>query len=625
MKKLTAAVLALALVFALAAGALAAPITMYAQEDAVKVYADKSTTSGVLKELKKGDKVLVDTEDGSWYNVTVGEGLDEIHGWIESKYLSTKIPPSVCSHEWSIWTILKDATCTVEGQRTRSCEKCGSVETETIPKTAHIFSDWTTTTQATCTAEGQMTRWCKICGTPETKKLDRLPHSFGDWVVRRAATCTKEGERVHWCKNCSLEETAPIEKLPHNYGDWSVRRAATCTAEGERVRWCKDCGREQTKAIDKLPHDYTAWTVRRAATCTAEGESYRVCRGCGKEQTKPIDKLPHDYGDWYVTVEATDHSAGVRAKVCKSCGRVVERSFDPEGTLRRKDKGSAVREIQQLLADQGYLKQKDVDGSYGSGTEKAIMKFQKDQGITPDGVAWPETIRRLHHDFGPWETVTELSRFGDGERVRVCKECGYSERVVLPARPFFTRKQQDTSIKTLQKMLNDLGYKCGEEDGSFGRRMTTAFEAFAIDRGLDIVLDEMRPADVDELVNAWFEWKAGSGWRGEGGKDSPVNLILTVTPDGEENGLPRYTWRLSNLGGERCRFVTLLLGFGEGHDFTGENIVLVVDRSRLKADAENSLKGEFIINPNWGEGTPQFCAAATDDNGGLWLSNAAKG
>ena len=134
--------------------------------------------------------------------------------------------------------------------------------------------------------------------------------------------------------------------------------------------------------------------------------------------------------------------AGQRQRVCQYCGETEKESFDPEGTLRRKAKGDAVREIQQLLADQGYLKKKGVDGSYGSGTETAIKLFQKDQGLVPDGVAWPQTIEALRHEFGAWETVTELSRFSDSVTVPSAistGRSGQSERIQrredFPSRP----------------------------------------------------------------------------------------------------------------------------------------------------------------------------------------------
>ena len=141
------------------------------------------------------------------------------------------------------------------------------------------------------------------------------------------------------------------------------------------------------------------WVVDFPATCTEEGLESHTCLDCSYEETVPIEKLPHDF-KWEIIEEATDHSAGIRTNVCQVCGYKEEQvSYDPEGTLRRGDRSEEVREMQQLLADQNYLNADGADGIFGGGTEAALMKFQDDQNLTPDGVAWPQTIRRLHHDF----------------------------------------------------------------------------------------------------------------------------------------------------------------------------------------------------------------------------------
>lgn len=38
-----------------------------------------------------------------------------------------------CRHEWSNWTVSKEAACETEGEKTRSCYKCGDGEKEVLP------------------------------------------------------------------------------------------------------------------------------------------------------------------------------------------------------------------------------------------------------------------------------------------------------------------------------------------------------------------------------------------------------------------------------------------------------------------------------------------------------------
>lgn len=63
------------------------------------------------------------------------------------------------------------------------------------------------------------------------------------------------------------------------------------------------------------------------------------------------------------------------------------------GMLRMGSKGERVRELQVLLNRAGYAVK--ADGDYGPATRDQVKAFQKAQRITADGVAGPETIRKL--------------------------------------------------------------------------------------------------------------------------------------------------------------------------------------------------------------------------------------
>ena len=57
-------------------------------------------------------------------------------------------------------------------------------------------------------------------------------------------------------------------------------------------------------------------------------------------------------------------------------------------------KGDEVRRIQKKLKDLGYYNG-SVDGVFGSATKKAVIAFQKNCGITADGIAGPKTLKYL--------------------------------------------------------------------------------------------------------------------------------------------------------------------------------------------------------------------------------------
>ncbi len=56
--------------------------------------------------------------------------------------------------------------------------------------------------------------------------------------------------------------------------------------------------------------------------------------------------------------------------------------------------GSVVTKIQQKLQEAGYYSYA-VDGIYGSRTKAAVRAFQKDQGLTVDGICGDQTLRAL--------------------------------------------------------------------------------------------------------------------------------------------------------------------------------------------------------------------------------------
>lgn len=57
-------------------------------------------------------------------------------------------------------------------------------------------------------------------------------------------------------------------------------------------------------------------------------------------------------------------------------------------------RGNEVRQVQKKLKELGFYKG-SVDGIYGTGTQKAVKSFQKNCGITADGIAGPKTLKFL--------------------------------------------------------------------------------------------------------------------------------------------------------------------------------------------------------------------------------------
>ena len=469
---------------------------------------------------------------------------------------------------------------------------------------------------------GQMIGWVQTKYLVDYFPQSLCDHKWSEWTVEKASTCTEKGYRWRVCSVCGIRDEQETKKKEHDWSNWKVVKEATCSKKGERTRTCKVCGKEEKEEYYD-DHTFGAWELTKEPTCTATGERQHTCKVCGTVKTQTLDPLPHDY-EYQVTVEATDHSAGIRAKVCKVCGATTaEESFDPEGTLRRGDRGEAVQAMQQLLVEQGYLNAGGADGIFGGGSEKALMKYQQDRNLNPDGVAWPQTLADLQHDYGPWEMVKPMTRAESGERVRVCQGCGFEQHEVLDAGIVFERGRRGEDVRALQQIIKEVGYDAGGFDGIYGKKLDAALAGFAAANGMIVEEGKVRPSDVDAVVNAWLDMQPAEAWKGEGGMDSPVNLALTVEPAGEadETGIQTYKWSVTNLGSEKAMFNALLLTFGEA-DFQSEDLVMVLDGVELKANAGNSASGSFNVDAEWGEGDLNFAAMAVSQaDGAKWLSN----
>jgi putative chitinase len=63
-------------------------------------------------------------------------------------------------------------------------------------------------------------------------------------------------------------------------------------------------------------------------------------------------------------------------------------------TLRREDKGEAVKRLQRALKKRGFEPGK-IDGEFGGGTEAALIAFQLSEGLLADGIAGPRSLAAL--------------------------------------------------------------------------------------------------------------------------------------------------------------------------------------------------------------------------------------
>ena len=116
-------------------------------------------------------------------------------------------------HQYGEFKVTKEAGCTEDGTKERTCSVCGHKETWYIQAAGHVFSEWTVNKQGSCTEKGEEIRSCSKCGRTESRESEEIGHKFGEWTVTKQATGTEEGQKERKCKECGHIESAVIQRL----------------------------------------------------------------------------------------------------------------------------------------------------------------------------------------------------------------------------------------------------------------------------------------------------------------------------------------------------------------------------------------------------------------------------
>ena len=96
-----------------------------------------------------------------------------------------------CEHSWSDWTVTKEATCTEDGSKTRTCEKCQATETVVIEALGHDFAEaW----------EYDDDNHWHVCSRCDVV-ADEAAHD-NEWVVTKNPTHNEPGLKHEECKVC---------------------------------------------------------------------------------------------------------------------------------------------------------------------------------------------------------------------------------------------------------------------------------------------------------------------------------------------------------------------------------------------------------------------------------------
>lgn len=238
----------------------------------------------------------------------------------DASHTETRVIPMIHVHDLER-TEAKAATCTEEGNiEYWTCSVCnktfsdseGNTEVDdvtiAIDPDAHDWNEWETTKNATCTEEGSKERTCKIDSNhKETETIAKVPHTLTK-TEAKDATCTEEGNTAYYtCSECNkyfedetgsveiaLEDTV-IEELGHNWDEGTITTPKTCTTDGVKTYTCtRDSSHTKTETIP-AGHEWGEWVVTKEATVDEAGSKTRTCQlDSSHTETEEIAKLPYE-------------------------------------------------------------------------------------------------------------------------------------------------------------------------------------------------------------------------------------------------------------------------------------------------------------------------------------------
>jgi len=169
-------------------------------------------------------------------------------------------------------------------------------------------------------------------------------------------------------------------------------------------------------------------------------------------------------------------------------------------TLRAGATGDDVRELQQALGQAGFKVK--TDGRFGTGTLRAVKRFQRASRLTPSGTVGTRTVAALKRalrgssanvngGFNPDNPDDATTHHSLGDRIPV------------------KRGMSGHDIRVLQDLLGKAGFKVAI-DGEFGSTTEQAVKKFetAQNRTVDGIMDA---GDIDALRTLAGEADPGAG------------------------------------------------------------------------------------------------------------------
>ena len=119
-------------------------------------------------------------------------------------------------HKFGSWETIKEATCTVAGQKQHKCTVCGYVEKQDIAA-AHSWGSWEDDPEhpSTCINAGKQIRECSKCHQKEQQDAPLAEHTWNDGVA--SGNCGEAGTITYTCSVCSQTKQETSGYIQHSW------------------------------------------------------------------------------------------------------------------------------------------------------------------------------------------------------------------------------------------------------------------------------------------------------------------------------------------------------------------------------------------------------------------------
>lgn len=156
-------------------------------------------------------------------------------------------------------------------------------------------------------------------------------------------------------------------------------------------------------------------------------------------------------------------------------------------TLRNGSSGDDVKKLQTDLINAGYdVGSSGADGIYGSNTEAAVRKYQKDKGLSVDGIAGDETLGSLYGGSSAASTPAQTTP------------------APAPSFDYAWYKPSDTVVQAQQMLEQQLGQKPGQYQSQWQSQLDETInkilnrEKFSYDMNADALYQQYKDKYIQQ-------------------------------------------------------------------------------------------------------------------------------